>query len=123
MSGGEFNTAANLSDCFGLRTGVATAMVEYPIGELIAGRVRSMGVTPFYKMFKHDGAWGPNMAAVYSDRGHGVARADRVLQPQQRGRESAQARGFRLGRRSSAPACAGSTAAASSPRSPRRRPT
>ena len=72
VSGGEFNTAANLSDCFGLRTGIATAMVEYPIGELIAGRVRSMGVTPFYKMFKHDGAWGPNMAAVYSDRGHGV---------------------------------------------------
>src|SRR4051812_7489910 len=72
VSGGEFNTSANLSDCFGLRTGVASAMVEYPIGDLIAGRVRSMGVTPFYKMFKHDGAWGPNMAAVYSDRGHGV---------------------------------------------------
>jgi 2-dehydro-3-deoxygluconokinase len=72
VSGGEFNTAANLSDCFRMRTGVASAMVEYPIGELIAGRVRSMGVTPFYKMFKHDGAWGPNMAAVYSDRGHGV---------------------------------------------------
>lgn len=72
VSGGEFNTAANLSDCFGLRTGVASAMVQYPIGELIAGRVRSMGVTPFYKVFKHDGAWGPNMAAVYSDRGHGV---------------------------------------------------
>jgi 2-dehydro-3-deoxygluconokinase len=72
VSGGEFNTAANLSDCFRLRTGVASAMVEYPIGDLIAGRVRAMGVTPFYKMFKHDGAWGPNMAAVYSDRGHGV---------------------------------------------------
>jgi 2-dehydro-3-deoxygluconokinase len=72
VSGGEFNTAANLSDCFQMRTGVATAMVEYPIGDLIAGRVRGMGVTPFYKMFKHDGAWGPNMAAVYSDRGHGV---------------------------------------------------
>jgi 2-dehydro-3-deoxygluconokinase len=72
VSGGEFNTAANLSDCFRMRTGVASAMVEYPIGELIAGRVRSMGVAPFYKMFKHDGAWGPNMAAVYSDRGHGV---------------------------------------------------
>jgi len=72
VSGGEFNTAANLADCFGLRTGIATAMVEYPIGELIARQVRSMGVTPFYKMFKHDGAWGPNMAAVYSDRGHGV---------------------------------------------------
>ena len=72
VSGGEFNTAANLSDCFGLRTGIATAMVDYPIGDLIAGRVRGMGVTPFYKMFKHDGAWGPNMAAVYSDRGYGV---------------------------------------------------
>jgi len=72
VSGGEFNTAANLADCFGLRTGIATAMVEYPIGELIGRQVRSMGVTPFYKMFKHDGAWGPNMAAVYSDRGHGV---------------------------------------------------
>jgi 2-dehydro-3-deoxygluconokinase len=72
VSGGEFNTAANLADCFGLRTGVASAMVEYPIGELIGRQVRSMGVTPFYKMFKHDGAWGPNMAAVYSDRGHGV---------------------------------------------------
>jgi 2-dehydro-3-deoxygluconokinase len=72
VSGGEFNLAANLSDCFRMRTGVATAMVEYPVGELIAGQVRAMGVTPFYKIFKHDGAWGPNMAAVYSDRGHGV---------------------------------------------------
>jgi 2-dehydro-3-deoxygluconokinase len=72
VSGGEFNTAANLSDCFRLRTGIATAMVDYPIGELIAGRVRAMGVTPFYKMFTHDGAWGPNMAIVYSDRGHGM---------------------------------------------------
>jgi 2-dehydro-3-deoxygluconokinase len=72
VSGGEFNTAANLSDCFGLRTGIATAMVDYPIGDLIAGRVRAMGVTPFYKRFKHDGAWGPNMATVYSDRAFGV---------------------------------------------------
>ena len=72
VSGGEFNTAANLADCFGLRTGVASAMVDYPIGDLIAERVRAMGVTPFYKRFKHDGARGPNMATVYSDRGHGV---------------------------------------------------
>jgi 2-dehydro-3-deoxygluconokinase len=71
VSGGEYNTAANLSDCFRLRTGIVTAMVAYPIGELIAGRVRAMGVTPFYKTYKHDGAWGPNMATVYSDRGHG----------------------------------------------------
>jgi 2-dehydro-3-deoxygluconokinase len=72
VSGGEFNTAANLSDCFGLRTGIATAMVDYPIGDLIAERVRAMGVKPFYKRFKHDGARGPNMATVYSDQGFGV---------------------------------------------------
>jgi 2-dehydro-3-deoxygluconokinase len=72
VSGGEFNTAANLADCFGLRTGIASAMVDYPIGELIAGRVRAMGVTPFYKRFPHDGVRGPNMATVYSDRGFGV---------------------------------------------------
>ena len=72
VSGGEFNTAANLADCFGLRTGIASAMVAYPIGDLIAGRVRAMGVTPFYKTFVHDGVRGPNMATVYSDRGFGV---------------------------------------------------
>ncbi len=72
VSGGEFNCAANLSDCFGLQTGIATAMVDYPIGDLIAERVRAMGVKPFYRRFKHNGVNGPNMATVYSDRGHGV---------------------------------------------------
>jgi 2-dehydro-3-deoxygluconokinase len=72
VSGGEFNVAANLADCFRLRTGIATAMVDYPIGELIAERVRAMGVQPFYKRFQHDGVTGPNMAAVYSDRGFGA---------------------------------------------------
>ena len=72
VSGGEFNTAANLADCFQLRTGIATAMVNYPIGELVAERVRAMGVAPFYKRFAHDGARGPNIAAVYSDRGYGI---------------------------------------------------
>lgn len=72
VSGGEFNVAANLSDCFRLRTGIASAMVDYPIGDLVAERVRAMGVTPFYKHFNHDGVHGPNMATVYSDRGQGV---------------------------------------------------
>jgi 2-dehydro-3-deoxygluconokinase len=72
VSGGEFNVAANLADCFRLRTGIATAMADYPIGDLIAERVRAMGVTPFYKHFAHNGVSGPNMATVYSDRGHGV---------------------------------------------------
>jgi len=72
VSGGEFNVAANLSDCFCQRTGIATAMVDYPIGDMIAERVRAMGVRPFYKRFEHDGTRGPNMATVYSDRGLGV---------------------------------------------------
>jgi 2-dehydro-3-deoxygluconokinase len=72
VSGGEFNVAANLADCFRLQTGIATAMVDYPVGDLIAERVRAMGVRPFYKRFAHDGVTGPNMAAVYSDRGFGV---------------------------------------------------
>ena len=72
VSGGEFNVAANLSDCFGQCTAIASAMVKYPIGDLIAERVRAMGVRPIYREFEHDGVRGPNMAAVFSDRGLGV---------------------------------------------------
>jgi 2-dehydro-3-deoxygluconokinase len=72
VSGGEYNCAANLSNCFGMKTGIASAMVDYPIGDLIAERVRAMGVQPFYRHFQHDGVQGPNMATVYSDRGYGV---------------------------------------------------
>jgi 2-dehydro-3-deoxygluconokinase len=72
VSGGEYNVAANLASCFGLNTAVATAMVDNPIGELVQTQIRAMGVRPFYKHFKHDGVRGPNIATVYSDRGHGV---------------------------------------------------
>lgn len=72
VSGGEFNVAANLADCFRLNTGIVSAMVDYPIGDLIGERVKAMGVKPFYKHFKHNGVNGPNMATVYSDTGHGI---------------------------------------------------
>jgi 2-dehydro-3-deoxygluconokinase len=72
VSGGEYNVAAGLSDCFGMNTGIASAMVDYGIGELVETRVREMGVKPFYKRFEHNGVDGPNIAAVYSDRGCGV---------------------------------------------------
>ncbi|HYO25194.1 MAG TPA: sugar kinase [Lacipirellulaceae bacterium] len=72
VSGGEYNVAANLAACFGLYTGIATAMVDNGIGELVSARIREMGVRPFYKHFKYDGVRGPNIATVYSDRGHGV---------------------------------------------------
>ena len=72
VSGGEFNCAANLADCFQLNTAIATAMVDYPIGDLIAERVKAMGVKPFYRHYAHNGVNGPNLATVYSDRGYGV---------------------------------------------------
>jgi 2-dehydro-3-deoxygluconokinase len=72
VSGGEYNVAANLSYCFGLNTGIATAMVDYGIGELVQNQVRLMGVKPYFKWFEHDGVRGPNIATVYSDRGYGV---------------------------------------------------
>ena len=55
VSGAEFNVAFNLSACFGLRTAIASAIVDYPVGDLVRERVRAAGVTPFYREFRHDG--------------------------------------------------------------------
>ena len=72
VSGGEYNVAANLSRCFGKQTAIASAMVDYPLGEKVEASVRSMGVRGIYKRFKYDGVRGPNIALVWSDRGQGV---------------------------------------------------
>ncbi|MDR2795588.1 MAG: PfkB family carbohydrate kinase [Spirochaetaceae bacterium] len=72
VSGGEFNVAANLSNCFGLDTAVASAMVNNPIGKRVDHSVRWMGVKPYYRHFESDGVRGPNMAIVWSDEGRGV---------------------------------------------------
>jgi len=72
VSGGEYNVAANLAGAFQMDTAIASAMVNYPIGNKIRHEVKKMGVKPFYKEFEFDGVRGPNMALVYSDRGQGV---------------------------------------------------
>jgi 2-dehydro-3-deoxygluconokinase len=72
VSGGEYNVAANLADCFGLRTAMVSAMVDYPIGDRVAEQVRAAGVRGIYRTFAHDGVTGPNIATVYSDRGQGM---------------------------------------------------
>ncbi|MCL2092778.1 MAG: sugar kinase [Treponema sp.] len=72
VSGGEYNVASNLSSCFGLNAALASAMVDYPIGQRVEAAVRRAGVTPYYKRFAHDGVRGPNMAIVWSDRGQGL---------------------------------------------------
>ena len=73
VSGGEYNVAAGLSRCFGLRAAIASAMVEgLPIALKVQASVREAGVEDFYARFKHDGVRGPNIAQVWSDRGKGV---------------------------------------------------
>jgi len=72
VSGGEYNVAANLSSCFRLRTALASAIVDYPIGKKVENSVRKTGVHPYFVRFEHDGVRGPNMATVWSDRGQGV---------------------------------------------------
>ncbi|MBI4976755.1 MAG: sugar kinase [Spirochaetes bacterium] len=72
VSGGEYNVAANLSRCFRMRTAIASAMVDYPIGVKVENVVRETGVVPYYVRFKHDGVRGPNIAQVWSDQGKGV---------------------------------------------------
>jgi 2-dehydro-3-deoxygluconokinase len=72
VSGGEYNVASNLSTCFGLKTAIASAMVDYPIGRRVELAVQRAGVTPYFQRFKHDGVRGPNIATVWSDRGQGV---------------------------------------------------
>ncbi|MCL2833788.1 MAG: sugar kinase [Treponema sp.] len=72
VSGGEYNVAANLTSCFGMKTAVASAMVNSPIGDRIQAAVRKTGVVPYYQHFETDGVRGPNMAIVWSDRGQGV---------------------------------------------------
>jgi 2-dehydro-3-deoxygluconokinase len=83
VSGGEFNVAANLADCFRLRTGIATAMVDHPLGDLVAERVKAMGVKPFYKRFEHNGVSGPNIAYRLQRPRPGRPRAGGLLQPLQ----------------------------------------
>lgn len=72
VSGGEYNVAANLTSCFGLRAGIATAMVDHGVGDLVEGQIQEMGVTAIFRRFSNDGVRGPNIAIVYSDKGHGV---------------------------------------------------
>jgi hypothetical protein len=85
ISGGEFNCAANLSDCFRMNTGIASAMVDYPIGDLIAERVRAMGVRTFYKQFKHNGVMVPTRQPFTATAARGWFRFQLFLRPADRG--------------------------------------
>ena len=121
VSGGEYNVAASLSDCFGLRTGIATAMVNYPIGELVQARVRETGVTPVLQVVRaRRRARAEHRHRLQRSRPRGSP-AGRLLQPRATRPAPCSSRATSTGPRSSPAACAGSIPAASSPRCRRRR--
>ena len=122
VSGGEFNCAANLADCFGMKTGIATAMVDYPDrrpdrrARARDGReavLQALQARRRARPEHGDGLQRPRLRR---------ARAGGVLQPLQRSGGAAQAGRFRLEGDLRRAASAGSTAAASSRRSRRPRP-
>lgn len=72
--GGEYNVAKALSSCFGLRTGIVTALADNPVGQLICGRMRQGGVdTSHVQWFKDDGECRNGLN--FTERGYGIRAA------------------------------------------------
>jgi 2-dehydro-3-deoxygluconokinase len=83
--GGEYNVARGLRRCFGLRTAIATALAENPVGRLVEDLILQGGVdTSLIKWVPYDGVgrqvrnglnftergFGVRAAVGCSDRGH-----------------------------------------------------
>jgi 2-dehydro-3-deoxygluconokinase len=83
--GGEYNVARGLRRCFGLRTAIATALAENPVGRLVEDFILQGGVDPsLIRWIPYDGVgrtvrnglnftergFGVRAAAGCSDRGH-----------------------------------------------------
>jgi len=75
--GGEYNVARGLRRCFGLRTAVATALADNPIGRLVEDLILQGGVdTSLLKWVPYDGV-GRTMrnGLNFTERGFGVRAA------------------------------------------------
>jgi 2-dehydro-3-deoxygluconokinase len=83
--GGEYNVARGLRRCFGLRTGIVTALADNPVGRLVEDLILQGGVdTSLIRWVPYDGVgrtvrnglnftergFGVRAAAGCSDRGH-----------------------------------------------------
>jgi 2-dehydro-3-deoxygluconokinase len=86
--GGEYNVARGLRRCFGLRTGVVTALADNPVGRLVEDLMLQGGVEPAHLLWRqYDGVgrevrnglnfvergFGARGAVGCSDRGHSAA--------------------------------------------------
>jgi 2-dehydro-3-deoxygluconokinase len=72
--GGEYNVARGLRRCFGLRTAVATALAENPVGRLVEDLMLQGGVdTSLVKWIPYDGVGRQVRNGLnFTERGYGV---------------------------------------------------
>lgn len=75
--GGEYNVARGLRRCFGLRTAVATALAENPVGRLIEDFILQGGVdTSLIRWTPYDGVGRAARNGLnFTERGYGVRAA------------------------------------------------
>lgn len=75
--GGEYNVARGLRRCFGLRTAVATALAENPIGRLVEDFILQGGVdTELLRWVSYDGVGRTVRNGLnFTERGYGVRAA------------------------------------------------
>ena len=72
--GGEYNVARGLRRCFGLRTAIATALAENPIGRLVEDMILQGGVDPaLVRWIPYDGVGRAARNGLnFTERGFGV---------------------------------------------------
>jgi len=75
--GGEYNVARGLRRCFGLRTGIVTALAENPVGRLVEDFILQGGVdTSLIKWVPYDGVGRTVRNGLnFTERGYGVRAA------------------------------------------------
>jgi 2-dehydro-3-deoxygluconokinase len=75
--GGEYNVARGLRRCFGLRTGVVTALADNPVGRLIEDLILQGGVQPVHLLWRaYDGIGQDVRNGInFTERGFGVRSA------------------------------------------------
>ena len=71
--GGEYNVARGLRRCFGMKTGVVTALAENDVGYLVEDCILQGGVDPMIKWAPYDGIGRKVRNGLnFTERGYGV---------------------------------------------------
>jgi 2-dehydro-3-deoxygluconokinase len=72
--GGEYNVARGLRKCFGLKTGVVTALVDNEVGHLIEDFIMQGGVSTDFILWRADDGIGRTVrnGLNFTERGYGI---------------------------------------------------